>query len=237
MYAVIGAGPMGLATARNLKKYHIPFVGFELHADVGAAGTAAIRVSARTSHLACDPAAGTAHSCVDAGTCRIHSESRTRAAEGAGGVGDAQEQCGGGRPDRARCAGDGRGGAPAETSAADGCAVHGRVLCGRGDGAALPRGGGLGLAAGDGELHAARARLTGCRTHARLEQFQGRLRQSHAAQGCDAARNRGWEAGREVLHQELDRLRLACSGFAGNEDALVASRTSDGAVCPFGQRK
>ena len=35
MYAVIGAGPMGLATARNLKKYHIPFVGFELHADVG----------------------------------------------------------------------------------------------------------------------------------------------------------------------------------------------------------
>lgn len=35
MYAVIGAGPMGLATARNLKKYHIPFVGFELHSDVG----------------------------------------------------------------------------------------------------------------------------------------------------------------------------------------------------------
>ncbi|EKF73725.1 flavin-containing monooxygenase [Alcanivorax hongdengensis A-11-3] len=35
MYAVIGAGPMGLATARNLKKYDIPFVGFELHSDVG----------------------------------------------------------------------------------------------------------------------------------------------------------------------------------------------------------
>ena len=38
MYAVIGAGPMGLATARNLKKYHIPFVGFGLHADVGGSG-------------------------------------------------------------------------------------------------------------------------------------------------------------------------------------------------------
>ncbi|MBQ0760112.1 MAG: NAD(P)-binding domain-containing protein [Zhongshania sp.] len=35
MFAVIGAGPMGLATARNLKKYGIPFVGFELNADVG----------------------------------------------------------------------------------------------------------------------------------------------------------------------------------------------------------
>lgn len=35
MYAVIGAGPMGLATARNLKKYHIPFIGFEIHSDVG----------------------------------------------------------------------------------------------------------------------------------------------------------------------------------------------------------
>lgn len=35
MYAVIGAGPMGLATARNLKKYGIPFTGFELHGDVG----------------------------------------------------------------------------------------------------------------------------------------------------------------------------------------------------------
>jgi cation diffusion facilitator CzcD-associated flavoprotein CzcO len=35
MYAVIGAGPMGLATARNLQKYGIPFVGFELHSDVG----------------------------------------------------------------------------------------------------------------------------------------------------------------------------------------------------------
>lgn len=35
MYAVIGAGPMGLATARNLDKYSLPFVGFELHADVG----------------------------------------------------------------------------------------------------------------------------------------------------------------------------------------------------------
>ena len=35
MYAVIGAGPMGLATARNLKKYNIPFTGFEMHRDVG----------------------------------------------------------------------------------------------------------------------------------------------------------------------------------------------------------
>ncbi|MCK0154690.1 NAD(P)-binding domain-containing protein [Alcanivorax sp. S6407] len=35
MYAVIGAGPMGLATARNLKKYDIPFIGFDLHSDVG----------------------------------------------------------------------------------------------------------------------------------------------------------------------------------------------------------
>lgn len=35
MYAVIGAGPMGLATARVLQKHGLPFVGFELHADVG----------------------------------------------------------------------------------------------------------------------------------------------------------------------------------------------------------
>lgn len=35
MYAVIGAGPMGLATARNLKKYGIAFTGFEIHSDVG----------------------------------------------------------------------------------------------------------------------------------------------------------------------------------------------------------
>ncbi|UAW98455.1 NAD(P)-binding domain-containing protein [Halopseudomonas nanhaiensis] len=35
MYAVIGAGPMGLASARNLQKLGIPFVGFELHGDVG----------------------------------------------------------------------------------------------------------------------------------------------------------------------------------------------------------
>ncbi|MBD2859400.1 NAD(P)-binding domain-containing protein [Spongiibacter sp. KMU-158] len=35
MYAVIGAGPMGLAAARNLQKYDIPFIGFELHSDVG----------------------------------------------------------------------------------------------------------------------------------------------------------------------------------------------------------
>lgn len=35
MYAVIGAGPMGLSTARNLKKYGLPFVGFEIHSDVG----------------------------------------------------------------------------------------------------------------------------------------------------------------------------------------------------------
>ena len=35
MYAVIGAGPMGLATARVLQKHGVPFTGFELHHDVG----------------------------------------------------------------------------------------------------------------------------------------------------------------------------------------------------------
>lgn len=35
MYAVIGAGPMGLSMARNLAKYGLDFVGFEIHADVG----------------------------------------------------------------------------------------------------------------------------------------------------------------------------------------------------------
>ncbi len=35
MYAVIGAGPMGLAAARNLQKLNIPFTGFEIHTDVG----------------------------------------------------------------------------------------------------------------------------------------------------------------------------------------------------------
>lgn len=35
MYAVIGAGPMGLATARNLQQLDIAFVGFEGHSDVG----------------------------------------------------------------------------------------------------------------------------------------------------------------------------------------------------------
>ena len=35
MYAVIGAGPTGLATARTLQKRGLPFTGFELHADVG----------------------------------------------------------------------------------------------------------------------------------------------------------------------------------------------------------
>ena len=35
MYAVIGAGPMGLAMARTLQKHGLPFTGFELHADVG----------------------------------------------------------------------------------------------------------------------------------------------------------------------------------------------------------
>lgn len=34
-YAVIGAGPMGLCTARQLKKHGIPFVGLEQHSDVG----------------------------------------------------------------------------------------------------------------------------------------------------------------------------------------------------------
>ncbi|WKW13025.1 NAD(P)-binding domain-containing protein [Pseudogemmatithrix spongiicola] len=35
MYAVIGAGPMGLATARVLQKHGLPFTGFELHSGVG----------------------------------------------------------------------------------------------------------------------------------------------------------------------------------------------------------
>lgn len=35
MYAVIGAGPMGLATARNLSKQGLPFVGYELNGEVG----------------------------------------------------------------------------------------------------------------------------------------------------------------------------------------------------------
>lgn len=34
-YALIGAGPAGLAGARNLSKHGIPFVGFEAHTDVG----------------------------------------------------------------------------------------------------------------------------------------------------------------------------------------------------------
>ncbi|WP_346839648.1 NAD(P)-binding domain-containing protein [Microbulbifer sp. SAOS-129_SWC] len=34
-YAVIGAGPMGLCTLRNLHKHGIPCVGFEIHSDVG----------------------------------------------------------------------------------------------------------------------------------------------------------------------------------------------------------
>lgn len=35
MHAIIGAGPMGLAAARQLQRHGIPFVGFELHSDVG----------------------------------------------------------------------------------------------------------------------------------------------------------------------------------------------------------
>ncbi len=34
-YAIIGAGPMGLCTARRLKQYNISFIGFEIHSDVG----------------------------------------------------------------------------------------------------------------------------------------------------------------------------------------------------------
>lgn len=34
-YAIIGAGPMGLATARQLQKFNVPFEGFELHSDIG----------------------------------------------------------------------------------------------------------------------------------------------------------------------------------------------------------
>lgn len=35
MHAIIGAGPMGLAAARQLQRHGIAFVGFELHNDVG----------------------------------------------------------------------------------------------------------------------------------------------------------------------------------------------------------
>lgn len=35
MYAVIGAGPMGLAAARALQKHGLPFLGIESHTDVG----------------------------------------------------------------------------------------------------------------------------------------------------------------------------------------------------------
>src|SRR5687767_8813526 len=34
-YAIIGAGPAGIAGARNLKRFGIPFDGFEAHRDVG----------------------------------------------------------------------------------------------------------------------------------------------------------------------------------------------------------
>ena len=34
-FALIGAGPAGLATARNLQRFGLPFVGFERHTDVG----------------------------------------------------------------------------------------------------------------------------------------------------------------------------------------------------------
>ncbi|MEP3438301.1 MAG: NAD(P)/FAD-dependent oxidoreductase, partial [Hoeflea sp.] len=34
-YALIGAGPMGLAMAKTLLEQGIPFQGFELHSDVG----------------------------------------------------------------------------------------------------------------------------------------------------------------------------------------------------------
>ena len=33
--ALIGAGPSGLAGARNLQKHGIPFQGFEAHTDIG----------------------------------------------------------------------------------------------------------------------------------------------------------------------------------------------------------
>ena len=34
-YAVIGAGPSGLAAARNLQRYGLPWTGYELGDDVG----------------------------------------------------------------------------------------------------------------------------------------------------------------------------------------------------------
>jgi flavin-dependent dehydrogenase len=33
VYAIIGAGPAGLAAARNLNRQGLAFVGFELHAE------------------------------------------------------------------------------------------------------------------------------------------------------------------------------------------------------------
>ncbi|HMU28028.1 MAG TPA: NAD(P)-binding protein, partial [Solirubrobacterales bacterium] len=34
-WALVGAGPTGLSAARNLSRRGIPFVGFEIHTDVG----------------------------------------------------------------------------------------------------------------------------------------------------------------------------------------------------------
>ncbi len=44
-WAVIGAGPAGLAAARNLQRLEIPFVGFETHDDVGGLWDAASKTS------------------------------------------------------------------------------------------------------------------------------------------------------------------------------------------------
>lgn len=52
-WAVIGAGPAGLAAARNLQRFDIPFVGFETHDDVGGLWDAASPTSTmyESAHL------------------------------------------------------------------------------------------------------------------------------------------------------------------------------------------
>ena len=52
-WAIIGAGPSGLAAARNLQRLDIPFVGFEIHDDVGGLWDAASPTSTmyESAHL------------------------------------------------------------------------------------------------------------------------------------------------------------------------------------------
>lgn len=52
-WAIIGAGPSGLAAARNLQRLDIPFIGFEIHDDVGGLWDAASPTSTmyESAHL------------------------------------------------------------------------------------------------------------------------------------------------------------------------------------------